>query len=104
MSARGNPEKQPAASAMPDLVDLLLEVLQNPAAYRRFLGRLRPKLVGRPHPKRRLARLTGSLIRLGRQRVNLAVRISPFFVPPAFITNVPRRVVVTRPKQPGFIW
>jgi hypothetical protein len=48
---------------MPDLVDLLLEVLQDPTAYRRFLGRLRPKLVGRPHPKRRLARLTGSLIR-----------------------------------------
>ena len=48
---------------MPDLVDLLLEVLQDPTVYRRFLGRLRPKLVGRPHPKRRLARLTGSLIR-----------------------------------------
>lgn len=48
---------------MPDLVDLLLEVLQDPAAYRRFIGRLRPKLVGRPHPKRRLARLSGSLIR-----------------------------------------
>ena len=36
----------------------------------------------------RLARFTGSLIRLGRQRVNLAVRIPPFFVPPLFITNV----------------
>jgi hypothetical protein len=48
---------------MPDHVELLFQLFQDPAAYRRFLGRLRPKLVGRPHPKRRLARLTGSLIR-----------------------------------------
>jgi hypothetical protein len=48
---------------MPDPVDLLLQAFQDPTAYRRFIGRLRPKLVGRPHPKRRLARLTGSLIR-----------------------------------------
>ena len=30
-----------------ELAALVLEVLKDPAAYRRFLGRLRPKLVGR---------------------------------------------------------
>jgi hypothetical protein len=63
LSARGNPERPPTAAAMPDPVDLLLQAFQDPALYRRLIGRLRPKLVGRPHPKRRLARLTGSLIR-----------------------------------------
>jgi len=29
-----------------ELAALVLEVLKDPAAYRRFLGRLRPKLVG----------------------------------------------------------
>jgi hypothetical protein len=44
---------------MPDLVDLVMEVLQDPTRYRRFIGRLRPKLVGRPHPRSRLPRLRG---------------------------------------------
>jgi len=58
---------------MPDPVDLLLQAFQDPALYRRLIGRLRPKLVGRPHPKRRLARLTGSLVRIlkGSQRTQL---------------------------------
>ncbi len=34
----------PATDA--ELAALVLEVLKDPAAYRRFLGRLRPKLVG----------------------------------------------------------
>jgi hypothetical protein len=61
------PWEAPTAAAMPDLVDLVMEVLQDPARYRRFIGRLRPKLVGRPHPRRRLPRLRGAGI-LHRER------------------------------------
>ena len=37
--------------------------LRDPRARRHMIGRLRPRLVGRPHPKRRLPRLRGPLIR-----------------------------------------
>ena len=45
------------------LARLLLQALRDPQARRRMIGRLRPRLVGKPHPKQRLARLRGSLIR-----------------------------------------
>jgi len=32
------------------------------------------------------------------------IRIPPFLAPPLFVAYAPRRVVVTRPKQPVFIW
>ena len=51
------PAPTPATDA--ELAALVLEVLKDPAAYRRFIGRLRPKLVGRPHPRRRLRRVPG---------------------------------------------
>jgi hypothetical protein len=51
------PAPTPATDA--ELAALVMEVLKDPAAYRRFIGRLRPKLVGRPHPRRRLPRLPG---------------------------------------------
>ena len=53
----------PATDA--ELADLVMEVLKAPAAYRRFLGRLRPKLVGRPHP-RRLSKVRG-VVRVHRE-------------------------------------
>ena len=46
------PAPTPATDA--ELAALVMEVLKDPAAYRRFFGRLRPRLVGRPHPRRRL--------------------------------------------------
>jgi len=49
------PAPTPATDA--ELADLVMEVLKDPTAYRRLIGRLRPKLVGRPHPRRRLPRL-----------------------------------------------
>jgi hypothetical protein len=51
----------PTPSLDAELAALVMEVLKDPAAYRRFIGRLRPKLVGRPHPRRRLPRLRGVL-------------------------------------------
>jgi len=51
------PAPTPATDA--ELAALVMEVLKDPTAYRRFLGRLRPKLVGHPHPSRRLPRLRG---------------------------------------------
>lgn len=53
------PAPTPATDA--ELAALVMEVLKDPAAYRRLIGRLRPKLVGRPHPRRRLPRLRGCL-------------------------------------------
>ncbi|HBH74594.1 MAG TPA: hypothetical protein DDY43_14475 [Synechococcales bacterium UBA10510] len=47
----------PATDA--ELAALVIEFLKDPAAYRRFLGRLRPRLVGRPHPRRRLPTVRG---------------------------------------------
>ena len=56
------------APAMDDaeLAALVMEVLKAPTAYRRFLGRLRPKLVGRPHPRRRLSKVRG-VVRVHRE-------------------------------------
>jgi hypothetical protein len=53
------PAPTPATDA--ELAALVMEVLKDPAAYRRFLGRLRPRLVGRPHPHRRLPKVRGVL-------------------------------------------
>lgn len=44
----------------------LLAVILDPALSRRALGRLRPRVVGRPHPIRRLPRLQRhGLVRCG---------------------------------------
>ena len=66
MSACGNPPiahtaapSMPAPSLDAELAALVLEVLKDHAAYRRFLGRLRPRLVGKPHPHRRLPKVRG---------------------------------------------
>ena len=48
---------------MAPLASLLLATLRDPLARRRMIGRLRPRLVGRPHPIRRLARLRGPMVR-----------------------------------------
>jgi hypothetical protein len=56
----------PTPSLDAELAALVLEVLKDPAAYRRFIGRLRPKLVGRPHPRRRLPRVRG-VVRVHRE-------------------------------------
>ena len=42
------PVPTPATDA--ELAPLVLEVVKDPAAYRRFLGRLRPSLVGQTPP------------------------------------------------------
>ena len=41
---------------MPTPLDLLLEAITDPGTRRRLIGRLRPRLVGRPHPIVRLPR------------------------------------------------
>jgi|GEM_PF-3636265 len=40
----------------PEALSLLLAVIRSPAASRRAMGRLRPVVVGRPHPLHRLPR------------------------------------------------
>ena len=61
MSACGSPPIAHTPATDAELAALVMEVLKDPAAYRRLIGRLRPKLVGRPHPRRRLPRLRGCL-------------------------------------------
>lgn len=41
----------------PEFLALLWAALRDPAIARRLTGRLRPRVVGRPHPLRRLPRL-----------------------------------------------
>jgi len=54
---------------MPQLDDaalaLLLEALTDHKAHRRLLVRLRPRVAGWPHRKRRLVRMVGAVIRAG---------------------------------------
>jgi hypothetical protein len=47
----------------------LLLALTDPAYRRQLIGRLRPRLVGRPHPQRRLQRMRGPVLRVCRHRV-----------------------------------
>ena len=71
LTSPGNPEVGPSLKLMSTsrafndeaLARLLLQALRDPQARRRMIGRLRPRLVGTPHPKHRLPRLRGSLIR-----------------------------------------
>lgn len=46
-----------------DSLDLLVLALTDDRCRRRLIGRLRPRMVGRPHPQRRLQRLRGPLLR-----------------------------------------
>ena len=43
--------------------DLLLQAFTDERCRRRLIGRLRPQLVGSPHPQRRFQRLRGPLLR-----------------------------------------
>ena len=47
----------------PHALDLLLLALTDPNTRRRVMGRLRPRLVGRPHPQRRMRRMPWLVVR-----------------------------------------
>ena len=61
----------------PPGLDLLLKALTDDRRRRRLIGRLRPRLVGRPHPQRRLQRPRGPVVSggSGRRHYQLSRRI-----------------------------